>query len=59
MKKLEERKPIISPGAVIQLSGHPAEVVKIVRDGVCVKMKNKEFVISFDQIEIAIKQHSC
>lgn len=51
-----DAKPVVIPGAIIQLSGHPARVLKIVRDGVVVQVANRPLTFSFDQIEKALRQ---
>jgi hypothetical protein len=47
---------IIAPGVSLQLCGHPAKILGIVKTGVRVYVNNREIVLPFEQIETALKQ---
>lgn len=57
MTDLREPMPMIVPGLLIQLSGHPARVVKIAREGVQVQIGNRLHIVPFNQIETSIKKN--
>lgn len=47
---------LVKAGTEVTISGHPARVVRILRDAVLIRVQDREIAVDFDKVELAVRQ---